>query len=258
MVGLVRSTTRSSASAADALPGRFRPFFGRVEDAFRLHTALAVHEVTAVFHLVAPTAHESALKEDRGTAAVRRALALYDRRVPLVVARPSSDLRLALPDVAPSAASPFGVVRFDELFGEGDCKVDRLVPRTLGNVYGFGGPGVPAAVAPEGRPRDFVYVRDAARACLLVAEALSGTRESLDLTFRSGWKLSENTFVQALLDVSTGVEPRAVGVETPVNPLGWAPRTDLATALRETVAWYRRWFTRHPSGVQSPPDRKAA
>jgi nucleoside-diphosphate-sugar epimerase len=258
VVGLVRSATRLSASATDALPGQFRPLFGRVEDTFRLHSALAIHEVSVVFHLVAP----SAVKEDRGTAAVRRAVALHDRQVPLVVARPGSDLRLAVPDDAPSAASPLGVVRFDELFGEGDRKADRLVPRTLANVCRSGGPAVPAPVAPDGRPRDFVYVRDAARACLLVAEALLANPESLDLTFHSGWKFSESTFVQALLDVSAGAEPRAVGVETlvnpPVNPLGWAPRIDFPTAVRETVAWYRQWFAHQPSGVESPPDRKAA
>src|SRR5438270_13763563 len=50
VVGLVRDRAAAGRFARHGLAGRVYPTHGRVEDTFRLHSTLAVHEVSAVFH----------------------------------------------------------------------------------------------------------------------------------------------------------------------------------------------------------------
>ena len=58
VVGLVRDRAAAGRFARHGLAGRVYPVHGRIENTFRLHSSLAVHEVSAVFHLAAdPTGH---------------------------------------------------------------------------------------------------------------------------------------------------------------------------------------------------------
>jgi nucleoside-diphosphate-sugar epimerase len=154
---------------------------------------------------------------------------LYHSKVPVIVARPAHQLRIALE--AQVSQVPLGIARFGEVFGPGDRNGDRVVPRSVAAL--LRGDRAPAQ---DGAPRDFVFVRDAARACLALAEAVGGTRESHDLTFRSGWELTGRAMADAVAGQSL---PSA---ECPPNPLGWRPEGSLAEALAETVAWHRESF----------------
>jgi nucleoside-diphosphate-sugar epimerase len=202
---------------------------GRTDNIFRLHSAMAVHEIAAVFHLAA---HEGA--EDRGTSAVLQAVNLYSRRVPVVTARPLPQLALAQAERAEHARDErLSVVRFGEVFGPGDRKLFRTVPATAISL--LTGDAVP--VPPEGSPRDFVFVRDAARACLRAAEAPPG-----EYSFRSGWLLTDRQMAAATRDTCAG-RPVTVPNSAPVaNPLGWAPQQALGEALNETLEWYREFL----------------
>jgi CDP-glucose 4,6-dehydratase len=246
VVGLVRDRSSGAEFAREPNGTNFRPVHGRVEDTIRLHSAMAVHEVSAVFHL----ARTDVFGQDRGTAAVLRAAALHYAGVPVVTARPSGELRLVTDEDAPSSV-PVGVARFGELFGSGDRKLFRVVSRTVSALSTGGN-----ATAPDGPVRDYVFVHDAARACLLLAEAVGARGESLDCTFRSGWELTERALARAVEEVFRGRTP-----DTPVqpvtNPLGWHPAASLAAALGETVAWYRQ-FHRAPITITRDDTRKAA
>ena len=85
VAGLVRERRRAVEFSQEISEGRFHVVHGYVEDAIRLHTAMALHEVSAVFHLATADAQGN----DRGTAAVRRAAILYHSKVPVIVAAPT-------------------------------------------------------------------------------------------------------------------------------------------------------------------------
>jgi nucleoside-diphosphate-sugar epimerase len=247
VVGLVRDRSGGAEFAREQGEGQFRVVHGRAEDAIRLHSAMAVHEVSAAFHFAAPDAPA----HDRGTAAVLRAAALYDPRMPVVAARPAHQFRLAGEE---PPAVPFGVARFGELFGGGDRDALGVVARTAVTLL----TDRPGAGAGGGPARDFVHVRDAARACLAVADAVAVEGGPLDFTFRSGWECTETAMAALVADVFAGRIPEAPG-EAPPNPLGWHPEAPLADALAETIAWYRE-FVRARTGVPHPGDviQKAA
>jgi nucleoside-diphosphate-sugar epimerase len=169
---------------------------------------MAVHEVTAVFHLAACDA-----------AALLQAVNLYSRRVPVVTARPSPQLSLARIDGRQQER--LSVARFGEVFGPGDRK--RAYPAN--------------ATPADGPARDFVFVRDAARACLLAAEA-SVANGPGDHTFRSGWVMTERQMAAALRDPSAVI---GASDSAPLsNPLGWAPAQTFSDALNETLAWHQK------------------
>jgi nucleoside-diphosphate-sugar epimerase len=199
---------------------------GRPENVFRLHSAMAIHEVATVFHLAA---HDP-FGDDRATPAVLEAAKLYARRVPVVAARPIPALGIARADARPDGLT---VARFGELFGPGDRKVLRAVPAAARALVGGSGP-----VFADGAPRDFVHVADAARACVLAAEA-AAVGGPAEYTFRSGWLLTDRQIATAVRDVAAARPVAPPDAAPHTNPLGWEPARPFAEALGETVTWYR-------------------
>lgn len=222
--------------------GRVHFIRGRADNVFRLHSAMAVHEVAAVFHLSAT----DPFAEDRCTPAVLEAAKLYSRRMPVVTAKPLQQLALANTEELHDGLS---VARFGAVFGPGDRKVFRTVPATALALLSGEGAALPA----EGLATDFVFVRDAARACLRVAEDVAA-RGPGDYPFRSGWLMSDRRIAVAVRDAFGGGVPVAPDSAPLANPLGWAPGVTFAEALTETLGWYRE-FARGGSGA---PARAAA
>jgi nucleoside-diphosphate-sugar epimerase len=234
VVGLVRGPRSEPASDR---AGVFRPIHGRVEDTFRLCSALAVHEIQAVFHLAAG----GLLGLDHGAAAVVEAVRRFDPRVPVVTARPSDGFALA----RRNPPVPLGVARFGGVFGPGDGESLGVVPSAIAGLLRN---AIPQRTS--GAARDFVFVRDAASACLMLAESLAPEPHLRDETFRTGWGLTDHEMAVAVRDVSENrTRPP---IDPPKNPCGWRPAMSFAGAVNETIAWYR---DRAP--VQ-PPQRKAA
>jgi nucleoside-diphosphate-sugar epimerase len=228
VVGLVNNHPATDILGSEQA-GRVRFVHGRTDNVFRLHSAMAVHEVAAVFHLAAQTP----FGDDRGTSAVLQAVGLYSRRVPVVTARPIPPLALAQSERRDDRLS---VVRFGEVFGPGDRKLFRVVPATaLGLLTGA------ATAPPEGQPRDFVFVRDAARACLRAVEAAVAHGPG-EHTFRSGWLMNDRQMAAAVRAVHACRSVEVPNSAAPANPLGWQPQQPLAEALDETLAWYREFL----------------
>ncbi|MBY0455708.1 MAG: hypothetical protein K2V38_00060 [Gemmataceae bacterium] len=191
---------------------------GRPDNLFRLHSAMAVHEVAAVFHFP-PRAEGDA---DRTTSALAQAARMYSSRMPVVVAGTNPG----------AAVDGLSVAAFEAVFGPGDQDHSYPLPRSAAQLL-LGGAFVPPA---DGPAKDWVFVRDAARACLLAAEAVARGGPGA-FAFASGWRLSERGLALALRDVFLGNSPPPA--PPPANPLGWAPGESLAEALTETLDWHR-------------------
>lgn len=242
VVGLVRGRPSGSDFGPELATGQLRIAHGRAEDRGRLHSAMAVHEVSAVFHLAGT-----------GTEPLLDAAAVYHPRIPVVTAKPAGQLRLVTSDTddTPVAANPVGTARFGELFG-GDRKLSRVVPRTVLGLLNHE-PTAPS----DARNRDFVFVRDAARACLLIAESVAVRGESLDLTFRSGCERNDQTMARLVAAVFAG-SPTAADAVPEGNPLGWRPALGTTAALTETVAWYREFVRARLVGTRGAELRRVA
>jgi nucleoside-diphosphate-sugar epimerase len=226
VIGLIRERNRGAEFVHEIAAGQIHLIHGRVEDPARLYSAMAVHEVSTVFHLAdAPG----------GMDAVIQAATLFHSRVPVVTARPSSRLRLAESPLSPQ----IGSARFGEVFGPRDRNHARIVPRAA--LAGLAGEAAPVA---GGQARDFVFVRDAARACLLLAEALVKAGHALDCTYRSGWEFADAAMSGLVADILAGHAVTTPAV-SPDNPYGWRPEITLSAALAETV----RWFAQHHSAA---------
>jgi len=245
VIGLIRDRNAGAIFAREREAGLFHLVHGRIENTFRIHSALAIHEVSAIFHLANESAEpkasnmpgeESQIADDRGTAAVLRAAALHHPRLPVIVAKPANQLRILNSNVE-GTAIPNGVVRFGELFGGTDRRMSRVVPRTIAaHLARESGSAIESS---KGSTRDFVFIRDAARACLAVAEAVGSGSYPLDVTFRSGWKLTESEMARFVGDVFAGRKPEIALEESPANPFGWRPANSLEAAVTETIEWYR-------------------
>ncbi len=201
--------------------------YGRADNLFRLHSAMAIHEITAVFYCANADSPETATAK-HDIAAVLQALRMYSSQVPVVACLPVS----SHPCGVELQDEQLRMVRVGEVFGPGDQSADRIVPRTARALCR--GESVTGA---DGPPRDFVYVRDVASACLLAAQP--GNRPALrEWVFRSGWSMTDRQCVALLEEVWNNQHAVLPSFPIPENPLGWKPAYSLFTALRETLAWY--------------------
>lgn len=222
--------------------GSVHLIYGRTDNLFRLHSAMAIHEIAAVFHCANTNTPETTTDKSE-IAALLQAVRMYSSQVPVVACLPAS-LHSCAVELSDERLS---LVRVGEVFGPGDRSADRIVPRTARALCR--GESVTGA---DGPPRDFVFVRDVASACLLAAQPAN--RPALrEWVFRSGWSMSDRQCAALLEEVWNNQHAVLPSFPIPENPLGWKPAYSLLTALRETLAWY------HDLVVgETPPTCRAA
>lgn len=221
VIGLLRRRTTGQSRSPVQNSGRVHVVYGRAEDVARMHSAMAIHEVSAVFHLarVSPNAMLHAAER-------------YHPQLPVVTALPAEPLRLSTPKLDLSV--PLGIARFGELFGPEDRQHSHIVPRTIsGLLSGHRVSGITGS-----SPRDFVFVQEAATACLTLAEAIATRGQALECTFRSGWELTEVEIASLIADVYAGRGGEPMRREV-ANPLGWNHAMSFSASMAETIAWVR-------------------
>jgi CDP-glucose 4,6-dehydratase len=142
--------------------------------------------------------------------------------------------------------------RFVNVFGGGDLHRARLVPETMLAVLR----GEPPVIRSDGSPeRDFLYVDDAVRGYLRVAECMESGAAGQVFDFRANAPISVLKLVEKIIALSDHPElrPRILGVPAPAEAaggpaaldgrardiLGWTPAVGLDEGLRRTYRWYR-------------------
>ncbi|HSI80524.1 MAG TPA: GDP-mannose 4,6-dehydratase [Solirubrobacterales bacterium] len=152
----------------------------------------------------------------------------------------------------PSYGLPVAVTRFANIYGGGDLNFSRLVPEAVCAALDGRAPVLRSDGSPE---RDFLYVEDAARAYLAIADALDRD-EARGEAFNAGGgrphSVGEVVATVARL-VGGGVEPEIRGAGNPAGEIdrqyvnatkirevcGWAPEVELEDGLARTIDWYR-------------------
>ena len=146
---------------------------------------------------------------------------------------------------------PLAVTRCGNLFGGGDLNFTRLIPGTIRSVLRNETP----IIRSDGQfIRDYVFVRDAVDAYLLVAEHLPGdgiTGEAFNFGPAAPLAVVEvvdrilvtmgRTDLQPVILNEATHEIRAQYLDCTKarHRLGWTPGYSFDEGLRETVDWYR-------------------
>jgi CDP-glucose 4,6-dehydratase len=162
----------------------------------------------------------------------------------------------------PSYGLPVAVTRFANIYGGGDTNFSRLIPEAVSAALEGRRPVLRSDGSPE---RDFLYVEDAARAYVSIADALDRD-EVRGQAFNAGGGRPHpvHRVVELIARLAgTGVEPDIRGAGNPageidrqyVDPakirtlVGWEPQVDLEEGLKRTIDWYRA----HPEARAPAP-----
>jgi CDP-glucose 4,6-dehydratase len=285
VVGLVRDDVAHSQFRVRRLSDKAAIVRGGVEQYDTVERALNEYEIDTVFHLAAQaivgvanrnpmSTFESNIK---GTWVVLEACRRNPRISRIVVAssdkaygrhdrlpyREDFPLRGEHPyDVSKSCAdlialsyhntyaTPVCVTRCGNLYGPGDLNFSRIVPGTIRSVL----TGRRPIIRGNGTPvRDYVHVRDAVGAYLLLAQRMDDASiHGLAFNFGTGEPVAVLDLTRRILrlagrgDLEPDVQNMANGEilaqylssERANTVLGWRPAATLDQRLAETIRWY--------------------
>lgn len=286
VVAIVRDSVPDSFLEAEDLWSKISVCRGDVTDGACVRRVLAEYEIETVFHLAAqtivPIANKSPLStfvtNIAGTWTVLEEARLGGRDPEIVVAssdkaygpseklpyREDYPLRGSTPYevskscadlIAQAYATTWGcnvcVVRCGNMFGPGDRHFNRLVPGVVRDVLS----GRRPVLRSDGSPvRDYIYVQDAARGYLLLAQAMwsDASLRGQAFNFSLEQPVSALELVKCILEVmGSNLEPDVQGVakselleqyldsSAARSRLGWQAKVTLREGLERTVAWYR-------------------
>lgn len=287
VIALVRDEPRPSGLDLFALRERVTRVPGAVEDAAAVERALVEYDASAVFHLAAQTLVGPARQSPvatfeaniRGTWTVLEACRRQAGRLGMVIVASSDKAygsHAALPyreefclqpqfpyDVSKACADilarsyfhtyglPVAVTRCANLYGGGDLNYSRIIPGTIQAALA----GRRPEIRSDGTPvRDYLYVEDAVRGYLALAEAvLAGRCAGEAVNFGSAEPIAVLPLVRAILaacdrpDLEPDIRATAHGEidrqyldsHRAAELLGWRAQIALTQGLAATVAWYR-------------------
>jgi CDP-glucose 4,6-dehydratase len=285
VVGLVRDDVPQSHLVRVGVIRQIRVVRGDVTDYATLERTLNEYEVETVFHLAAQTivgianraplsTFESnirgtwtTLEAARRSPTVRRVLVASSDKAygtqPVLPYTEDMPLQGQHPyDVSKSAADlitrayavtyglPVAVTRCANLYGGGDLNWNRLIPGTIRSAL----QGQPPVIRSDGSfVRDYLYVRDAVRAYMMLAQALDrkdirgeafncGTDEPMSVLEMTRLILSLSPHPKlapiVLDEVQNEIKEQYLSSQKIQSRIGWKPGISREAALRETMAWY--------------------
>ena len=146
-----------------------------------------------------------------------------------------------------------GILRYSNLYGGGDTNLNRIIPSTISAALR----GEPPVIRGNGRAaRDYLYIGDAIRAGLMLAQQLGETvatgevfnicseqfisvRELVDLTLKC---MGRGDLKPQVLNQTTGDVPfPMLSAQKARQRLGWSAQVSLETGLASTIVWYQRY-----------------
>ena len=182
----------------------------------------------------------------------------YDENAPLIGTHPY--------DVSKSCADlvslmyyntyklPVCVTRCGNFYGPGDLNFNRLVPGTIRSVLNNEAP----VIRSDGTYiRDYFYVKDGALAYIHLAEKMDDSKTHgeafnfsnelqisvLEITNKILKLMNREDLKQIILNEATNeIKHQYLSAKKARNLLGWKPKYNLNTGLKETIEWYKQFF----------------
>ncbi len=264
---------------------------GALEDFSTLDRAISAHEIDTVFHLgaqaIVGAAHRFPLttfeSNIRGSYNLLEACRVHRdtlRRVVIASSDKAYGYQANLPyteemrlsgkypyEVSKSCADliaqcyhrtydlPVAIARCGNVYGGGDLNWSRIVP---GTVQSFLRGQRPVIRSDGTYLRDYVYVKDVARAYLRLAECLDDERvrgQAFNFSAESPVNVLQLVVMIQDLMGCAHLQPEVrncaegetrdqyLSASKARAMLGWQAEYDLEAGLKETISWYRRFFT---------------
>lgn len=273
---------------------RTRMVSGALEDFASISRAINELEIQTVFHLGAQTIVGAAQRSPlqtfesniRGTYNLLEACRLHQSLVSAVIVA-SSDKAYGHSDKLPytedlplsgkqpyelsksctdlisqgyfhSYKLPVSIARCGNIYGGGDLNWSRIIPGTVMSCL----QGIQPVIRSDGTfVRDYLYVKDAARAYICLAEHVSAGKEvgeafnfspekalSVIEIVKMILELTEQTFEPKVQNIATGeIHSQYLDATKAKQRLGWKPEFSLKDGLVETIAWYRKFAADSPN-----------
>jgi CDP-glucose 4,6-dehydratase len=201
----------------------------------------------------------------------------YTESTPLAAEHPYDVSKCCADLIAQSYARTYGmpiaIARCGNIFGPGDLNWSRLVPGTIRCALR----GERPVIRSDGTlVRDYLFVDDAAEAYIALSEwaASESARDDAQraFNFSANRPLSVLAMTRLILEACerTDLEPdirneargeilaQHLDSTRAARILGWSAATEIADALRTTVAWYERYLEqRSRQEKQTPGARRA-
>lgn len=289
IVGLIRDRVPQSPLVLTSNISRINIVHGDICDYALMERVIAEYEVDTIFHLAAQTQVGIAnrapvstfetnikgtwvvLEAARHNPTVERVLVAssdkaYGDQTELPYHEDSPMQGLHPYDVSKSCADliartyantydlPVTVTRFANLYGGGDLNWNRLIPGTMRSVLR----GERPIVRSDGTfKRDYIYVRDAVRGYMMLAEqsdqsAVSGEAFNFGLdcpisvleVINSIIALSDYPDLEPIIldEVEHEIQDQYLSSEKVGQVVGWEPQYTLETGLKETMDWYQTFL----------------
>lgn len=289
IIGLVRDHVPQSRIYSERLIDNINVISGNLEDYHLVERALNEYEVEVVFHLgaqaIVPIANNNPLStfesNIKGTWVLLEACRRNRQVKKIIIA--SSDKAYGehkiLPyieemplvgrnpyDVSKSCADLIGqmyfnhyrlpvcITRCGNLFGGGDLNFNRIVPGTIRSIFYSERP----VIRSDGRyVRDYFYVKDAAKAYILLAEKMDDAdivgqafnfgndnpMTVLDITNEILSLMNRTDLEPVVLNEARGeILKQYLSAKKAKEMLGWKPIYSLRDGLAETIEWYKNYF----------------
>lgn len=290
VVGLVRDQVPNSYLNRAGTAARINVVHGDLSDPAVVRRALGEYEVDTVFHLAAQAIVGVANNDPvstfeaniRGTWLLLEACRQTKSLTRVVIA--SSDKAYGSHDILPYTETfplqgdhpydvskscadliahtyhhtyklPVCITRCGNLFGGGDLNFNRIVPGTIK----WGLDGERPIIRSDGSPkRDYIYVRDAVEAYMLLARSMDdpavhghafnfGTAKPLsvlEVTSKILSLMGRDDLEPVVLDEAKAeILHQYLSSEKAGRMLGWEPVANLDQGLKESIAWYRDFFS---------------
>ena len=149
---------------------------------------------------------------------------------------------------------PVGIARSGNFFGGGDLNFSRIVPGTIRSVINNERP----IIRSDGSyTRDYIYVKDAVDAYILLAQKLDDKRvhgEAFNFSNENRYTVLELVNLIIKLMDRTDLKPdiqntakseiihQSLSAEKAMKVLGWQSKYSVEAGLKETIAWYKDFF----------------
>jgi len=153
---------------------------------------------------------------------------------------------------------PVAIARCGNIYGGGDINWSRIVPGTVRSLL----LGQRPQIRSDGQfVRDYIYVKDVARAYMCLAEELDDASiqgEAFNFSDESPMTVLElvdeicslmhsGQLEPEILNTASGeIKSQYLSAEKARKTLGWKPAYSRQAGLSETIAWYRQFFGEQP------------
>ena len=148
---------------------------------------------------------------------------------------------------------PLAITRNANTYGPADMNMSRIIPDVITSLLKNKQPVIRSDGTPE---RDYMYIKDAVNAYLVLAENLH-RKDVLGQAFNFGTgkpvsvlelynkiikMMGKNAKPKILGEAKNEIDRQYLSIEKVKRILRWKPKYTLDEGLKETIEWYKRYF----------------